>query len=255
MLHVLFIYAIIQSHTSSPSQQQKDSLYSNRTTDIHNSGMTFINTDNWKGYWRNYPILGARMTTPLEFTHTHTRSHRKSFVVGVPSSNTIAFTRVFSVSILLSASPPVSPTSSGHELFPVFSIQLFSSSSWLHSSHPLIIQKFARIIWNQKQIFKIKIKMEPTYLGSLTLLDDMSSEAEKTWCIYSNGEMKDMRSVGLKFVHSAVGVVRFLHTIFKVQRDLSEKSKSPLLLISTMPRQNGLFCWLSIFMLIISYII
>ena len=53
--------------------------------------------------------------------------------------------------------------------------------------------------------------MEPTYLGRLTLLDDMSNDAQKTWCIYSNGEMKDKRSAGLKFVHCAVEVVLFAY--------------------------------------------
>ncbi|KAJ0621111.1 hypothetical protein HanIR_Chr01g0004961 [Helianthus annuus] len=68
-------------------------------------------------------MIGVRVTTPLSFTHTHTRSHLKSLVVGVPSNITIALTSGFSFSIVAAAASPFAPTSSGHESFPVLIIQ------------------------------------------------------------------------------------------------------------------------------------
>ena len=56
-----------------------------------------------------YPIRGSRVTIPLLSTQTQTRSHRKSRVTAVPSRTTWAWTRGFSLSIVVAAICPFTP--------------------------------------------------------------------------------------------------------------------------------------------------
>ncbi|KAE9589752.1 hypothetical protein Lalb_Chr21g0312261 [Lupinus albus] len=67
----------------------------------------------------SYPIVGIFLTIPFVSTQTQTLSHLKSVITMVPSSTIIASTKLFSLSIVASASVPCTPTNSGHELLPV----------------------------------------------------------------------------------------------------------------------------------------
>lgn len=65
-----------------------------------------------------YPILGVLMTMPLLFTQTQTLLQRKFRMTDVPSLTILGLTRGFCVLIMVTATVPGAPTSSGHELFP-----------------------------------------------------------------------------------------------------------------------------------------
>lgn len=74
------------------------------------------------------PIVGGLATSPVLLTQTRTRLQRKSLVTGVPTSKTTALTFGFSLSIMAFATNPPTPTSCGHDLFPVHHAQHTSSS-------------------------------------------------------------------------------------------------------------------------------
>lgn len=126
------------------------------------------------------------MTTPRASTHTLTRSYRTSYVTSCPTKTIIASTRGFSFSIVATALWPFTPTSSGHELFPVYFISGNTNLFINRSSNTTMFQKFVHFMWNKTLSRNLKErKKKMVYLENFPFLDDYKKKKKTNEnCVY-----------------------------------------------------------------------